>query len=97
MRKVPVGSGRPVPVIVGADEGDLPVGSAHGKEELFALFGPDAEAGRGGHRARIGQRREDGKRERNDEPWPRQGLTKTGDRGEAPVRRRAKAEEEGKK
>ncbi len=35
-----------VPVIVGANDRDLPIGSAKTKDELFALFGPDTEEAR---------------------------------------------------
>ena len=35
-----------VPVIIGANDGDLPIGTAGSKDELFANFGPDADAAR---------------------------------------------------
>jgi para-nitrobenzyl esterase len=31
-----------VPTIIGANDRDLPIGTANNKDELFALFGPDA-------------------------------------------------------
>ncbi len=34
----------PVPVMIGANDRDLPIGTASSKEDLFALFGPDAAA-----------------------------------------------------
>lgn len=36
----------PVPVMIGANDGDLPIGSASSKDDLFGMFGGDAEAAR---------------------------------------------------
>jgi len=38
-----------VPIIIGANDRDLPVGSAASKDELFVSFGPDADAARKVH------------------------------------------------
>jgi para-nitrobenzyl esterase len=35
-----------VPTIIGANDRDLPIGTARSKDELFAIFGPDAEHAR---------------------------------------------------
>jgi para-nitrobenzyl esterase len=35
-----------VPTIIGANDRDLPIGTASNKDELFAVFGPDAEQAR---------------------------------------------------
>jgi para-nitrobenzyl esterase len=35
-----------VPVIIGANDRDLPIGAAHSKDDLFTLFGPDAAQAR---------------------------------------------------
>jgi para-nitrobenzyl esterase len=35
-----------VPTIIGANDRDLPIGTANTKDELFALFGPDVDAAR---------------------------------------------------